>query len=217
MLTSCRENPNDKSGNAGEGEIVYKITYDKDFEDHHFSFLYPEEMTLFFKDNCQRLCFKGAKGLYSFEFIYGNELDTVFTMLKIPLFQKKLVVPTCGKNLFIFSELPHERITVFLDDTKEIAGLIAKKATLKSIYENVPDIEIWYSDEIPIEEPNKYTPFHKILGVPLESKIIYNNVSFNFKAHKITSKKISEDIFKAPTDYKLTTIEEIEELLLTVF
>ena len=217
LLFSCIEKPKGYYQGISEGEILYNITYPQEIESHDFSFIYPKEMTLYFKDNYQRLSFKGSMGMYYFDFIYGDKHDTVFTLMKIALMDKRLYATTYGENLLIFSEAPSNMELEITDETKEIAGTIAKKAVLKSPFSEISNIEAWYSDSISIKSPNQNTPFNQIQGVLLESEITYKDVKFIFKAHKITSKQMSDEIFKVPAEYKITSISEIAELLNTVF
>jgi len=219
MVLSCKAKvkPAENHDSILEGEIVFKITYPQESDPQDFSFIYPKEMTLYFRESYQKISFKGSMGMYYFDFIYGEKSDTVYTLLKIQLFNKKLYSHTSGERLLIFSESPEDRITVFTDETKEIAGMIAKQALLKPKNKNIPDIEVWYSESLPITSPNNNTPFHQIPGILLESEIVYEKVTFIFSAQTISFKKIPDDVFKIPSDYKLTNISEIEELLYTVF
>jgi len=217
LCFSCCPKQNEHSNNITEGEILYTISYPQDIESQDFSFIYPKEMTLFFKDNYQRLSFKGNMGMYYFDFIYKDKIDTVYTLLKIQLLGQKLYVPTCGTSLLVFSESPEDRETILTNETKEISGIVAKKAILKSLISENSDIVVWYSDSVSIESPNQNTPFYQIPGILLESEIIFKNVKFIFSAKKITFKKVPDEMFKVPAEYKLTTISEIEELLYSVF
>jgi hypothetical protein len=217
LALSCNGKPKVINQKLAEGEIVYKISYSQEVEGHEFSFIYPQEMTLFFKNNRQRLSFKGNLGLYYFDFIFGNEADTVFTLLKIQLMDIKLYVPTKGKNLLIFSETAQESAIILTDETKEIAGLTAKKALVTSSSGYHPDFEVWYGDNFYMENPNQNTPFNQIPGILLEAEIVFRNVTFKFIADKIITKEILDEIFQVPADYKMTSISEIEELLYTVF
>ena len=217
FLHSCFNAAKDLSEKLSEGEVTYKISYNQDVESHSMSFVYPKEMTLYFKDNKQRLSFKGGLGLYAFDFIFGGEHDTVYTLLKINLFEKKYFVPTINKNLLIFPEISEEIITTLIDETKEIAGLTVKKATVKFADDDNFNVSIWYSDNFRISSPNKNTPFHEVPGVPLESEVVFKNVTFSYKAHKINPKTINDDVFTVPDDFVQITLEEMEDLLGTVF
>jgi hypothetical protein len=217
LILSCNGKPTVITQKLREGEIAYKITYPQEIEGHELSFIYPKEMTLYFKDNRQKLSFKGNLGLYYFDFIFGNEDDTVFTLLKIQLFDVKLYVPTKNKNLLIFSETAQQSSIILTDETKVIAGLTAKKALIKSSNDNNPDFEVWYSDNFYLDNPNQNTPFNQIPGVLLEAEIVFKDVKFKFIADKITQKNVLNDVFQVPADYKITSISEIDELLSTVF
>ena len=216
FFCSCHETRKSAPSGLTEGAIVYKITYSQETTSHQMSFLFPKEMTLFFKDDMQRLFFKGGMGLYNLDIIYGADSDTVLTLLDVGLLNKKLYLPTNNANIFIFSEAQNADVILMPDENKEIAGVVAKKAILKSVLGNVPDITIWYSDEVSAELPNKNTPFEKIPGILLESEVTYKNIIFRFQAEKIDSCDVSEDKFKVPADFKLTSISEIEEMISTV-
>jgi hypothetical protein len=129
----------------------------------------------------------------------------------------KLYVPTVRENLLIFSETAQQSDIILSDATKELAGLTAKKAIIKSLNNNHPDFDVWYSDDFKIDNPNQNTPFEQIPGVLLEAEIVFKGVTFKFVADKISLKNVADEVFQIPTDYKSTSISEIEELLHTVF
>ena len=213
LFFSCRETQKNVPSGLTEGSIVYKITYLQETASQQMSFLFPKEMTLFFKNDMQRLSFKGGLGLYNLDIIYGADSDTILTLLDVGILNKKLYLPTNNANVFIFSEARNADVILIPDENKEIAGVIAKKAILKSLSRDIPDIEIWYSDEVLAELPNKNTPFEKIPGILLESEVEYKNIIFRFQAEKIDSCDVSDDKFTVPADFKLTTISEIEEMI----
>ena len=213
LFSSCRENHKSVPSGLTEGMIVYKITYSQETASQQMSFLFPKEMTLFFKNDMQRLSFKGGLGLYNLDFIYGADSDSVLTLLEVGILSKKLYLPTDNANIFIFSEALNADVVLNSDENREIAGVIAKKAVLNSVSGNMFDIEIWYTDEVLAELPNKNTPFEKIPGIILESEVEYKNINFRFRAEKIDSCDVSDDKFMIPADFKLTTISEIEEMI----
>ena len=213
LFYSCRDTRKSAPSGLTEGAIVYKITYSQETASQQMSFLFPKEMTLFFKNDMQRLFFKGGLGLYNLDFIYGADSDTVLTLLEVGILNKKLYLPTNNADIFIFSEARNADVVMIPDENKEIAGAVAKKAILKSISKDVPDIVIWYTDEVSAELPNKNTPFEKIPGILLESEVTYKNIIFRFQAEKIDSCDVSDDKFTVPADFKLTTISEIEEMI----
>jgi GLPGLI family protein len=155
--------------------------------------------------------------LYYFDFIFGDKEDMIFTLLNIPLLNIKLYVPATSKNLLIFSQITQENTIILSDEIKEIAGFTAKKAIIKSLDNNYPDFEVWYSDNFHIDNPNQNTPFNQIPGLLLEAEIIFRNITFKLIADKITSKNINDESFQIPSDYELASNSEIEELLDTVF
>ena len=218
FLFSCRGSTSKKvSSGIMEGAIKYNITYSSETDANQNSFLFPKEMMLFFKNDMQKLSLKGGLGMYNIDFIYGSDSDTIIALLNIGLLSKKLYLKSTNPNLFIFSEANNSEVTLVIDEIKEFAGLTAKKAVIKSGLGNTQDIEVWYTDEISVNTPNRNTPFEKIPGILLESKISYKNITFSFQAEKIDSCSVSDETFIVPADFQLTTIKEIEDLVNTVF
>jgi hypothetical protein len=217
LFYSCIETRKvDSSRGTAEGIITYSITYPPEVSSHQMSFMFPKEMTLYFRNDLQRLSFKGGMSLYNFDFIFNGSNDTIFTLLRVNLLDKKLYVPTSNRELFIFSEMQSDDVVFVPDEQREIIGFAAQKAIVKLNLTNVSDIVTWYTTELGIKSLNRNTPFRQIPGVLLESEIIYKNIQFRFKAQKIDTTGITSDLFIVPDDYELTSIAEIEELLNTV-
>ncbi|GAO31830.1 hypothetical protein [Geofilum rubicundum] len=77
-------------------------------------------------------------------------------------------------------------------------------------------MNIWYTNEIGIEDPNRNTPFEMIPGLMLEFEIVYQNIIFHLKADKVIEESHPAEIFNIPAGYEATTIEEIETLIKSV-
>jgi len=218
LFFSCSESRKKNTHQITEGEIVYEVVNNQEFDTNNMSFIYPKEMILLFKDNKLKLSLNGPLGAYTFDFIYNDTNDTVFTLLKIPLlFDKKVFTTTINKKLLFFAELISNQNTVFYEETKEIAGIKAHKAKLIFNENTKPDITVWYSNDFSLNSPNRNTLFENIPGILLEFEIKIKDVTFNFKANKINIKNITDDFFYVPNDFTLISIQEMEELLSTVF
>jgi len=214
IICSCQTKQKRTDG-ISEGQIIYKISYPPEISAHTMSFLFPKEMNLFFKDGKQRANFKGNMGLYSLDFIHFNQSDSFYTLLQV-LDKKLYVPPTKSNDIFIFRNYNNNEIEFATDEPRIIAGYSCEKATIKSS-ENNNLINIWFTREIRLDNPNRNTPFDKIPGVMLEFEANYNGIVLIFAADKILVSNIPEEQFCVPDDYKLSSISEIESLIQGVF
>ncbi len=214
MINSCNLGVKEKN-NFSEGKVKYKITYPSDYGEHSMSFLFPKEMTLFFKNNDQRASFKGSMSLYSLDFIHYSQSDSFFTLLQV--LDKKLFVPSTksGSN-FLFQNYSNEKVTFTNEPTRKIKGFICEKAEIKPKNNKFNNITIWFTREIGINNPNRNTPFEKIPGVMLYFEVTYQDIVFNFTADKITQTTIPDDLFRVPENYTQSSISEIEGLIKAV-
>ena len=120
------------------------------------------------------------------------------------------------QTLLIFNELGQPRIKLYKDSIKMIAGFPCKKATISFPKTNTRTMDIYYSEEIGKNKPNRNTPFEKIPGVLMQFNFFYKNLSFNLTAEKFTPLAIQESDFQIPKEYKETTEEEIESFIGTL-
>jgi GLPGLI family protein len=211
MINSCNLIPKGKE-EINEGQVIYKITYPKELNEHTMSFLFPKEMNLFFKDDKQRATFKGTMNLYSLDFIHLNKSDSFFTLMKV--LDKKLYVPNAKSgDIFLFQNYTNEKVIFSRGETRKIAGFNCEKAEIKPNNSDFPDITIWYTNDIGVNNPNRNTPFEKIPGVMLEFEVSYQSIVFHFKADKVIPTEVAEEVFMVPDTYTTSTISEIEELI----
>ena len=199
-------------GEIIEGQVIYKITYPEEANSHNMSFLFPKEMHLFFKDDKQKATFKGSMNLYSLDFIHLNKSDSFFTLLQV--LDRKLYVPASNSgDIFLFQNYSNEKVIFSEGKTRNIAGFKCEMAEIKPANSKIPDITIWYTEEIGVNNPNRNTPFEKIPGLMLDFEVNYQNIAFHFKADKVISIEVPEDVFMVPESYSKSSISEIEEMI----
>ena len=101
----------------------------------------------------------------------------------------------------------------YLNDTKEILGITAKKAKvlIKSENESVTELEVWYTEEIGPEYD--FITIRGLKGFPLEYTTPYGeNSAIKFTVKEIGKKKIKDAEFLLPAGYEQITTENFLDL-----
>lgn len=211
IIFSCQSRQKAGEG-INEGQVIYKITYPPEIESHSMAFLFPRQMSLLFKQDKQKTTLKGNMNIYSLDFIHFNQSDSFFTLLKV--LDKKMYVPsTSSGDIFLFKNYSNEQVTFPQVETRKIAGFTCEKAEINPSDQKLANLVIWFTREINLQKPNRNTPFEQIPGVMLEFDVKYQNVTFQFKADKISSSLIDDHEFSIPEGYNKTSIQEIESLI----
>lgn len=192
-----------------EGTIEYKITVLDSA--NPLAKMAPEKMTVKFKNNkaCAELI--AGMGFFTTTFI-NDEPDRKLTQM-VHLIDKKWYYT--GDTSAINNELRHEAQYDVRDTsgTKVIAGYTCKKAIARSKNRQMPDVVLYYTNDIKLEQPNWATPFRGIDGVLLQYCISKYNFYMEFTADKVNPEKIDDSAFKVPSDYKLRTKKDMDDLI----
>ncbi|WP_152541856.1 hypothetical protein [Saccharicrinis fermentans] len=109
---------------------------------------------------------------------------------------------------------PTPTITYINDESKEVAGIQCKKAMVQ--FDSGDPFEVFYTNDIHIDQPNRHTPFRKVPGVLMEFHIDFNGIRFLFKASDISYDSPKKSTFNIPEDATPTPEKEIEALILTM-
>ncbi len=170
----------------------------------------PDKMTVKFKNNIA--CAELIAGMGLFETVFINDEPSKKLTQLVRMLNKKwaYIADTASIN----KELAHD-VQFDITETPEvkvIAGYTCKKAIGKSKDKNVPDVELYYTDDIQLEQPNWATPFKDIKGVLMQYRISKYGFYMEFTAEKVEPDKIDDNIFKLPPDYKMITKQQIDNL-----
>ncbi len=211
FFASCKEQKPPKEV-ISEGIIHYKISYPPEINRMSISFLLPDKMDFYFQPNKVRASFRGSLGLYALDFISNHVSDSSITLLKI--LDKKMYVPGSESDrLFIFNNLKSANVTLRKDTTRKIAGFTAHMATVSTASKAHSSVVVWYTPEMKTKTTNKNTPFSKIPGVMLEFDLHYNNILFKLKTESVEPNPLPPSTFMVPSNYKATSMEEIEAII----
>ncbi|MCG8410467.1 MAG: hypothetical protein MI739_04185 [Bacteroidales bacterium] len=211
-VNSCKnEQPKDI---INEGYIEYNIEYLDDSLDRFMVGLLPKKMIIRFKDNNTINKIEGFSGIISFTHIQNYNEQKNITLIRILNKKYKYIEEINDQSLF-FEELPGMKIE-FKDSVKQIYGLSAQMAHITGSNLKTKPFDVFYTNDIVIDNVNALTPFKSIDGVLLEFQIRFYNMNMRLTINKIQATAISTNEFNIPEGYERInkkTMKEIIELL----
>lgn len=202
MATSCNTDVSD----GKEGKIIFKLTYLDDENQNPIITFLPTEMTYIFKDGKTKQQVEGWGGVFKMIGISDSKNDSVVALMKL-LGDKFLYRCKLGEDSFGYE--PWENLTYeYLNEEKLIAGYNCKKAIA---HHKEASYELYYTEDIIINQANWNTPFKEIKGVLLEYQIDMFNIKTKIEALEIKNIKIEESEFNIPEGYKNVDKKKIED------
>ncbi|PCH92025.1 MAG: hypothetical protein COB85_08595 [Bacteroidetes bacterium] len=149
-------------------------------------------------------------GVFKTALIADPSTRIVHQLLKI--MSKKYVMELDSNEIHqLYGELPEMKVH-FTDETKEIAGYKCHKAVVTFKNNIKEEFNIFYTDEIDIENSNWCTPFNEIKGVLLEYHVRKYNYEMKLVATKVTKADIDANDFVVPSDYEQISQDEMDKI-----
>ena len=169
----------------------------------------PDEMEVKFKDGKWIANLEAGMGAMRMDFI-SDKASGKFTSL----------VSFLGKFYSVMEHPEIDSVNYYLPDydveypgdKKQIAGYDCEKAVLK-FKDNSPSMEVWFTKEIQIEDPNWANCYHKIDGVLMDYNLKKFGLELHFTATSVSEAQIDDSAFEVPSDYKLKPNSELEKMM----
>lgn len=172
--------------------------------------LAPNKMIVKFKQNKYVAEFSAGMGLFSMHIISDPEKKTVTQLVKI--LNKKFARVQDSADIKKENDMfPRMQIQP-TNETKVIAGYKCKKAKVVFDDSKHTNYDIFYTDDINIDQPNWNNPYNQISGILMEYQLTRHNLEMRFIAKKVTQTEIDDAIFNVPQDYKIISEQEMNEL-----
>jgi len=207
VLSSCHI----KLGKKGmdEGIIKYQITYLQSESDNPIISLMPTYLNMSFKNNSVLMEVEGWMGVFKSSFIKQFDLNRSVTVLKV--MNKKYYVINTGTADFMGMKAFDSIQITFDEQSKVILDFQCKHCQVVIPDKNLA-FDVFYTDEIHIDNPNAQTPFHKIPGVMLQFQIVANGIPMTLIASEINESEVSDEVFFIPKGYEEVTQETIDKI-----
>jgi hypothetical protein len=97
--------------------------------------------------------------------------------------------------------------------TARICGFNCKNAEVTFPYDRSKIYNIWYTNEIPIKDPNASTPFCQIDGVLMSFFFFIGRSEFHFFAQNVYKKEIPDKTFERKDKFKMVSKKDINKFI----
>ena len=195
------------AGKPFDGVITYKISYpDSKFSEAQLN-MFPKLMTV---------SIKGSKARTEMNVGGGTTVEIVDYMSKskialINMMGQKYAIKQTTAEIEKENEGQAVGTVNITNETKNIAGYNCKKAIVTTDDDGVKTtFEVWFTEEMGGKEANFDNPMYKnIPGVMLEFLLKTPQVNMKLSATSIEKKSVAAKDFEIPSDYTLTTQDEL--------
>ncbi len=212
VFASCNSHSK-KVVSPESGTIIYKVDIlDSGVSEGSRNFL-PNELHFIFRDNQVKHYLKGHFNIYSLSLISMSPQDSCVILFQF--MDKCLIYSMYDKNcFFLYDQYKHAKINLDYSETKKITGFNCKKAQIS--YDNHEPVFVYYTTEIKLNNPNRYTPLSAIPGVLMEFPFEYNGIKLNVSAMQFDDDKPSSKEFLIPASVTQSSRSEVETMVQTL-
>lgn len=200
-----------------EGVIEYAMSFPDFAPDGLMAGMLPERTTLSFNTEQQSVDLSAGMGVFRTSMVVNTpekRLDYHMSVLG-----KRMVAQLGPKELGALNRGSQALTIIQTDEVDTIAGYPCRKAI--AIYNTVdrPEVELWYTDRIHIDDPNWFTPFSEIPGVLLRYEMVQYGIRMRLDAVRVEAGNVDKELFKVKGDHEKVAPEvldhELEQVLST--
>ncbi len=211
-IVSCGNSENlTKPEAIKEGVIIYELTYPQFKEDNIFTSMFPNEMAFKFKDNNTKSELKTSMAVFSTALLAEKNKKTLTHLVRIASKYSGLVMDST-QIVQEYGRMPDGMVITPTSKTKTIAGYVCKNALITFSNDSTKNFDVYYTDEIGIEDPNWCTPYHKIKGVLMEATVNKFNIDMHMVAKSVTAQKFEDSEFQISQKFQPITVEEMADI-----
>lgn len=205
--SSCKENGENY---IDQGEIHYNVEYPENSSSLPVEFL-PKTMIVYFKDD--KVLFEllspfGNSGITNLTNPSKEIYDTYFS-----LFTMKYYYPSKPGETYPGFESMEGMHIQETSKTAVICGLQCRNAEVSLPSNPGKKYSIWYTNEIPIKNPNASTPYAEIDGVLMSFFYLMGDSEFRFVATNVYKKEIKDDIFERRSRFSQVSKKDLIKVI----
>lgn len=206
ILTSCEGS----SEQSIEGSITYDVTFPY-VKNKVLLNVFPEEMTMTFKNEQTHSILQSLGGIVSTEFI-ANEKERTFSQY-LKAFQERYSMELSEKQVFQYiANMPSMRLEP-TGEKDSVAGFLCDKTIAHFNIDSVPPVILYHTKEIALNQPNWYTQYKDVDGVLLGYELEQYGMRMKLLAKEVKLEPISENRFIIDQEYMKINTERMEQVI----
>ena len=194
-----------------EGKIVYSLSYPQFESDNIFTSMFPKEMSFKFKDNNTRNELKTSMAVFSTSLLANSKEKKVTHLVRIANKFSGLEMDSV-EIMEEYGKKPDGMQITPTDSIKEIAGYKCKHAHITFENDTSKFFDVFYTNEIGLDNPNWCTPFYEIKGVLMEAQVTQFNMDMHMIATSVVAEEYPDEDFTITKEYQPITIEEMADI-----
>lgn len=202
-------------GPSDEGTIEYAMSFPDMDPDGLMTDMLPDRTILHFSRDHQSLDLSAGMGIFKTSMVINTPQQVVDYHMSV--MGKSLMAEMQPRDLMSLNKVRPSLTVINTMARDTIAGLLCKQAYL--IYDelSVPEAEVWYTEELNVEQPNWYGPFSEIPGVLMRYEVVQHNIRMRLEASKVKLGRVDAKHFEAKPDYQKVTpdvlYQQLDEVL----
>ena len=195
-----------------EGEIIYDIEYVENNLNKISVDMLPKKMVTQYKNNSYTFEIEGFFGMFNITNVIIPKESINRSQLTV-LSKKYYYLGEINETAVGFGMMPKMKFD-HTGETKTVSGYLCQEV-LVSFPEDVrtDTLKAYYTNDIPLDNPNRSTPYSELNGVLLEFYLQLHKVEMKLTANSVYEKAVSNKTFQIGETYKRATKEYMEAVL----
>ncbi len=200
-----------------EGVIEFALTFPDYDPNGLMAGMLPEKTTLYFNEEQQVADLSAGMGVFRTSMIVNTPNQLLDYHMSV--MSKKLVSQLGPRHLSLFNKESQALTILYTTAVDTIAVYPCKKAM--AVFNGIdhPEVELWYTDAIQMDDPNWYGPYTEIPGVLLRYEMVQYGMRMKLEATSVTAGPVDPAKFELKADHDKVTPEvlhhELAEVLST--
>ena len=200
-----------------EGVIEYALSFPDYDPNGLMAGMLPEKTTLTFNEDHQVAELSAGMGVFKTSMVANTGKKILDYQLSV--LSKKLVAELHPRDLGMFNKDSEALTIIYTGITDTIAGYPCKKAI--AVYNNIssPEVELWYTNAIQMDDPNWFGPYSEIPGLLMRYEVLQYGMRMRLDATSVKPGPVDPAKFQLKADHQKVTPEvlhnELAEVLST--
>ncbi|MCB9169048.1 MAG: hypothetical protein H6594_01705 [Flavobacteriales bacterium] len=166
--------------NTSEGVIEYALSFPEYDPNGIMAGMLPESTTLTFSKGRELAELSAGMGVFRTSIITDNVRREMSYHLSV--LNKKIVSHLQQRDMPTFNKEEPPLTLLYTDEIDTIAGYPCKKAIAIFGSMDMPEIDLYYTDRIALDDPNWYGPFSEVPGVLLRYEMVQYGMRMRLEA-----------------------------------